>query len=72
MRHNARDPAGPVIGAGVLHLKPAELLKLVSSLSATNAGTAAGQSQALRKFGRFFLGDLWESYAAHVPGAIPR
>jgi predicted acylesterase/phospholipase RssA len=62
------DATGPVVGAGILHLKPAELLKLVSSLSATNAGTAAGQSQALRKFGRFFLGDLWESYVAHVPG----
>ena len=70
--HEGTDATGPVIGAGVLHLKPAELLKLVSSLSATNAGTAAGQSQALRKFGRFFLGDLWESYAAHVPGAISR
>jgi hypothetical protein len=66
--HEGADDSGPVIGAGLLHLKPAGLLKLVSSLSATNAGSAAGQSQAIGKFGRFFLGSLWDSYAAHVPG----
>jgi hypothetical protein len=67
--HEGAGASGPVIGAGVLHLKPAGLLKLVSSLSATNAGSAAGQSQAIGKFGRFFLGGLWDSYAARVPAA---
>jgi predicted acylesterase/phospholipase RssA len=70
--HAGRDATGPVIGAGALHLKPVDLLKLVSSLNATEAGTAAGERQALHKFGRFFLGDLWESYVAHVPGASLR
>jgi predicted acylesterase/phospholipase RssA len=66
--HEGTDASGLVIGAGVLHLKPAGLLKLVSSLSATNAGSVAGQSEAIGKFGRFFLGGLWDSYVARVPG----
>ena len=31
--------------------------------------SAAGQAQAIGKFGRFFLGGLWDSYVARVPGA---
>lgn len=67
--HEGEDASGPVVGAGVLHLKLAELVKLVSSMSATNAGTGAGQTKTVFRFGRFFLGDLWDSYVSHVQGA---
>lgn len=64
--HEGENAAGPVVGAGVLHLGPAELLKLVSSMTASNAGSATRQAEAIFQFGRFFLGELWESYAPEV------
>lgn len=60
--HEGEDASGPVVGAGVLHLGPRELLKLVSTVSVQNAGSAAAQAAAVLKFGRFFLGELWDRY----------
>jgi predicted acylesterase/phospholipase RssA len=64
--HEGDGPAGPVVGAGVLRLGAAELIKLVSSMTATNADSARHHAEAVLKFGRFFLGELWESYAPEV------
>jgi predicted acylesterase/phospholipase RssA len=60
--HQGDDASGPVVGAGVLHLGPKELLSLVASITAQNAGHAANQAALVLKFGRFFLGNLWDSY----------
>lgn len=61
--HKGTDKTGPVVGAGILSLGVADLLKLVSTLHATNAPSAAEGTKAVMEFGRFFLGELWDSYA---------
>lgn len=61
--HRGTDAAGPVAGAGILRLGPAELLKLLSTLRATNAASNAEEGAAISRFGQFFLGHLWGSYA---------
>jgi len=38
-------------------------MHLVSSLHATNAGSASEEVRTLVDFGRFFLGAIWESYS---------
>jgi hypothetical protein len=62
--HKGADKTGPVAGAGVLRLGVPDLIKMISTMRATQAGSAAEQARAVSKFGRFFLGELWSSYGA--------
>ena len=64
--HEGENAEGPVVGAGVLRLGLPELLRLISSMTASNAGAAGGQAKAVHEFGRLFLGELWGSYAPEV------
>lgn len=60
--HNGRDKAAPIVGAGVLTLGAGDLMSLVSTIRVTNASDAGEGATALAKFGRFFLGELWQRY----------
>lgn len=60
--HQGKDATGPVIGAGILRLGVGELLKLLTTLRATDAGGLRGKARAVGHFGRFFLGELKDSY----------
>jgi predicted acylesterase/phospholipase RssA len=70
--HEGTDERGPVVGAGVLKLGLGDLLKLVSSMRSARPGLEG--SKAVMRFGRFFLGTLWEVYApmAREPEAVER
>ncbi|ALL79627.1 hypothetical protein AD006_31045 (plasmid) [Pseudonocardia sp. EC080610-09] len=48
-----------ILGAGVLRLGAADLLRQLSTFTTTGPDGPA----ALARFGRFFLGELWEVYA---------
>jgi len=65
--HEGSDASGPVVGAGVLRLGVDDLIRLVSTMRATNADSVAEKTRALTAFGRFFLGELWEQYASRAP-----
>lgn len=60
--HKGTDNSGEVVGAGVLGLSPVELAKLVSTVNVTDADSVIDQAAAIAKFGRFFMGELWDSY----------
>ncbi|MEW6208308.1 MAG: hypothetical protein AB1631_08065 [Acidobacteriota bacterium] len=60
--HKGTDKNGEVVGAGILSLGVKELAKMVSTMKAINAQSATEHAAALLKFGRFFMGDLWDSY----------
>lgn len=64
--HSGTDKSGPVAGAGTLSLGVKELAKMVSTMKAINARSASEQVEALAKFGRFFMGDLWDTYVKNV------
>ena len=64
--HKGNDKTGPVIGAGILTLDVVDLIRLASTITVTNAETAADKAMTIAKFGKFFLGELWDSYAKHV------
>jgi predicted acylesterase/phospholipase RssA len=70
--HEGADERGPVVGAGVLKLGLGDLLKLVSSMRSAREGLDG--SQAVMRFGQFFLGTLWDVYApmAREPEAAER
>jgi hypothetical protein len=60
--HEGQDKTGKVVGAGILELTPAELMKMTGTFTALNAANAADSLRATTSFGRFFLGELWDTY----------
>jgi len=67
--HEGADASGAVVGAGILRLGVPDLVNLVKTMHATNTETAVDQMSVYAKFGRFFLGALWDSYAAFATAA---
>lgn len=67
--HEGKDSNGPVLGSGILSLDVAELTRLLSTLRPVNADSAAEKIHAISTFGRFFLGELWETYAGKLFGS---
>jgi hypothetical protein len=64
--HQGTDKNGAVVGAGILTLGVGDLIKLVSTMVVTNAGSGADKLNTIAKFGRFFMGELWDSYVKHA------
>jgi predicted acylesterase/phospholipase RssA len=59
--HEGPDERGAVIGAGVLKLGLGDVLRLLSSMRSSREGLAG--VQAVARFGRYFMGTLWDVYA---------
>ena len=57
--HEGSDESGPVVGAGVLSLGVAALARMMSTMRPHDGGL-----EPMAKFGRVFLGSLWEAYGA--------
>jgi hypothetical protein len=64
--HQGKDASGPVVGAGVLSLGVADLIKLLATFRVTHAGSLKERAATVARFGRFFLGELWDTYLRHV------
>jgi hypothetical protein len=60
--HKGPNKSTPVVGAGILTLGPVDLMKMVSTMHAINSTSAVEGAEAVMKFGRFFLGELWNIY----------
>jgi hypothetical protein len=60
--HLGSDARGPVIGAGILRLGLGDFGKLLTTIRATEARSPAEGAAAILRFGRFFAGELWDSY----------
>lgn len=67
--HEGKDSNGPVLGSGVLSLDAVELTRLLATLRPVNAASAAEKIHAISSFGKFFLGELWETYAGKLFGS---
>ena len=66
--HEGSDATGKVIGAGVLTLGVNELADLLGTVEVHNAGSEPERLAVVIRFGRLFLGELWDSYARFIPG----
>ena len=64
--HQGKDKTGPVIGAGIISLSFAELLKMGAHFKPLNADSVQAGTEAVAKFGKFFLGELWDTYIKRV------
>jgi len=66
--HSGPDASGPIVGAGVLSLGVADLIRMLGTTTVSGATSPVQQAAAIEKFGRFFLGQLWDSYGVHLGG----
>ena len=51
-----------MIGAGVLRLDIVDFVRVVATLRATGTQSSRAKANAIRRFGQFFLGELWQTY----------
>jgi predicted patatin/cPLA2 family phospholipase len=65
--HEGSDASGPVVGAGVLRLGVVELLKLLTTVNATNASTTGRGAGAVWCFFKFFAAELTRTYLLRRP-----
>ena len=66
--HEGSDARGKVVGAGVLTLGVDDLVALLRTVEVHNASSEGERLAVLIRFFRLFLGNLWDSYARHIPG----
>jgi len=64
--YKGHDTSGEIVGAGILTLGVKELLKLIASMEVTNPLLNTDKLSTLSKFGRFFIGELWDTYVMHI------
>lgn len=64
--YEGQDKSGQVVGAGVLSLGVLDLMKLVSTMRVTGTDDMIDKSAAMAKFGRFFMGELWDRYGPKI------
>lgn len=62
--HAGTDSTGPVAGAGVISLSMRDLLAMIPTMKPLNATSAQQAAEAEAKFGKFFFGELWDTYIA--------
>jgi hypothetical protein len=61
--HQSKDASGPVVGAGVIYIKREQLMALIPTIRATNTTSTAQSLKVLADFGRFFMGEIWDTYS---------
>ena len=60
--HQSKDQSGPVVGAGVIYIGREQLIGLIPTIRATNTSSKAESLKVLADFGRFFMGEIWDTY----------
>jgi len=64
--HDGNDSSGPVVGAGMLTLGLADLMAMIPTMHATDAKSPIDAADATARFGKFFLGELWDTYVKKI------
>lgn len=64
--HEGSDSSGRVVAAGVLTLGVTDLARLVASMQVLGSDGLGDKAETLSRFGRFFMGQLWDSYVSHL------
>jgi cholesterol oxidase len=64
--HQGKDKTGPVVGAGIISLSFEELLKMGGRFKPIHSPSAEAGLAAVSKFGKFFMGELWDTYVKRV------
>jgi len=60
--YEGSNAEGNQIGAGILSLGITDLIAMTATFRSINSKSAVDSYEALSKFGRFFMGELWDIY----------
>ena len=60
--HAGNDTGGAVVAAGTLHLGSKEISDLVKTIRSSNTTNTFESVQAIVKFLKFFVGELWHAF----------
>lgn len=64
--HEGTDPAGPVVGKGILHIRPTDFLVQMTTMTVENAPDERTKLRLLGEFQRYFAGVMVEAYGGVV------
>jgi len=53
------------VGAGILRISVPQLLRQLMTFQAVGTSTSAEALEVLGRFGKFFMGNLWDTYGVH-------
>ncbi|HYW11016.1 MAG TPA: patatin-like phospholipase family protein [Longimicrobium sp.] len=60
--HRGTDATGEVVGAGVLTLGAGDFATVLKGIHVTGADGLGERAAAIARFGKFFSGELWDTY----------
>jgi cholesterol oxidase len=63
--HAGEDEHAPVAGAGILSIDVQQTIDLAASMRVTNTRSPVRKAEALARFGKLVLGELWGAYRGH-------
>jgi cholesterol oxidase len=71
--HEGADEGGPVVARGILRIKPADFARQLTTMRVTHAPDLRSRIAAMRDFGRFFAGSLYDVYGGVLrrTGSVP-
>ena len=61
--YDGESAAGPILGKGILHIAPEDFARQMTTMKIINAGSLTQRIEAGAKFGKFFMGPLFDTYA---------
>jgi len=67
--HDGADGTGPVLGKGILHIRPDDFMRQMTTMEVTNAASLKQRLEATIRFGTFFAGVLQEIYGGAMAKA---
>jgi cholesterol oxidase len=65
--YDGPDATAPVLGKGILHIKPVDFARQMTTMQIRNAPSAGARADGIARFGKLFAGVLWETYGGIVP-----
>lgn len=66
--YDGADDQAPVLGKGILHIKPVDFAKQMTTMRVTGGSGAADRLKGMARFGEYFAGVLWHAYGGVFVG----
>jgi cholesterol oxidase len=66
--YEGEDASGPVAAKGILHIKPLDFARQMTTMRATGGSNERERLKGLAKFGEYFAGVLWHAYGGVFVG----
>lgn len=60
--HEGDSAKGTVMGKGILKIATADFARQMTTMKVNNADNPIQEAEAVAKFGKFFAGELWDTY----------